>query len=60
MKTRHDAEPPDPYAKGPGALLCNVCGYDFDPIATRWMCPHCKAKWSCCEGAPLPERKVPS
>lgn len=44
----------DRYAHGPGAMLCDVCGYDYDPIGSRWMCPHCKTKHPCCDGAPLP------
>lgn len=34
-------------------MTCLYCGLDFDPIATRWLCPHCHMKASCCEGAPL-------
>ena len=32
---------------------CDYCGEDFDPIATRWLCPHCHMKANCCDGAPL-------
>lgn len=32
---------------------CVNCGQPFDPIRHRWLCPHCKHKNSCCEGAPL-------
>jgi len=32
---------------------CDYCGRDFDPIATRWLCPHCHMKANCCDGAPL-------
>jgi hypothetical protein len=38
-------------------MLCEHCGWPFDPIATRWLCPHCHQKANCCDGAPLPERK---
>jgi hypothetical protein len=31
---------------------CEYCGKAFDPIATRWLCPHCHMKANCCEGAP--------
>ena len=34
----------DRYARGPGRLLC-VCGYNFDPLASDWTCPHCRAAW---------------
>jgi hypothetical protein len=32
---------------------CDYCGAEFDPIATRWLCPHCHMKANCCDGAPL-------
>lgn len=32
---------------------CDYCGSWFDPVETRWLCPHCKHKASCCDGAPL-------
>jgi hypothetical protein len=32
---------------------CDYCGVDFDPISTRWLCPHCHMKANCCDGAPL-------
>jgi Zn finger protein HypA/HybF involved in hydrogenase expression len=35
---------------------CDYCGKPFDPIATRWLCPHCHMKANCCDGAPLAER----
>jgi hypothetical protein len=35
-------------------MTCEQCGQDFDPIATRWLCPHCKFKANCCDGAPQP------
>ena len=34
-------------------MPCDFCGEEFDPIATRWLCPHCHAKANCCDGAPL-------
>jgi len=37
------------------SVSCDYCGREFDPIATRWLCPHCHMKASCCEGAPLDE-----
>lgn len=39
-------------------MICERCSREFDPIAHRWLCPHCKHKADCCSGAPLPERKV--
>jgi rubrerythrin len=35
----------DRYATGPGRLLCDRCGYNFDPIANDWACPHCRTAW---------------
>lgn len=35
-------------------MPCDFCGEEFDPIATRWLCPHCHGKANCCDGAPLP------
>jgi hypothetical protein len=37
---------------------CDFCGEEFDPIATRWLCPHCHMKANCCDGAPLAESSV--
>lgn len=34
-------------------MECVQCGEWFDPIKYRWLCPECKHKNSCCEGAPL-------
>jgi hypothetical protein len=34
-------------------MECEYCGREFDPISTRWLCPHCHQKANCCEGAPL-------
>ena len=34
-------------------MPCDYCGKEFDPISTRWLCPHCHAKANCCDGAPL-------
>lgn len=31
---------------------CLSCEREFDPVATRWLCPHCHFKASCCEGEP--------
>jgi rubredoxin len=36
-------------------MPCDYCGKEFDPISTRWLCPHCHAKHNCCDGAPLAE-----
>lgn len=41
-------------APAPAGLPCESCGREFDPIATRWLCPWCKHKANCCNGAPLP------
>lgn len=35
-------------------MFCVNCDREFDPIRHRWLCPFCKVKNSCCEGAPLP------
>jgi hypothetical protein len=32
---------------------CDYCGVEFDPVSTRWLCPHCHMKANCCDGAPL-------
>lgn len=37
-------------------MPCDYCGQQFDPISTRWLCPHCHMKANCCDGAPLAER----
>ncbi|MFL6106784.1 MAG: hypothetical protein ACJ72D_10590 [Marmoricola sp.] len=37
-------------------MPCDYCGQAFDPISTRWLCPHCHMKANCCDGAPLAER----
>jgi hypothetical protein len=34
-------------------MPCDYCGKEFDPISTRWLCPHCHQKANCCDGAPL-------
>lgn len=31
---------------------CENCGADYNPIATRWRCPKCGHKSTCCEGEP--------
>ncbi|HEU5455304.1 MAG TPA: hypothetical protein VFU85_06420 [Nocardioides sp.] len=41
-------------------MPCDYCGDEFDPIATRWLCPHCHMKANCCDGAPLAERPATS
>jgi len=33
-------------------IECDSCGQEFDPTATRWLCPYCKFKANCCEGEP--------
>lgn len=38
-------------------MPCDFCGVAYDPVATRWLCPHCHMKTNCCDGAPCP---VPS
>lgn len=38
-------------AESGAVFVCqNVdCGLPFDPIRTRYLCPHCKTKNTCCE-----------
>jgi len=36
-------------------FACLNCDEVFDPATTNWMCPRCRHKWSCCEGAALPD-----
>ena len=36
-----------------GVMPCDYCDKEFDPISTRWLCPHCHMKANCCDGAPL-------
>lgn len=36
----------------PRGLQCENCEKFFDPVATRWRCPHCGHKSTCCEGEP--------
>ena len=36
----------------PRTMPCDYCGQEFDPISTRWLCPHCHMKANCCDGAP--------
>jgi hypothetical protein len=31
---------------------CPLCGCEYPPEATRWMCPECKFKDTCCDGEP--------
>lgn len=40
------------------AMECLMCGFEFDPIATRWRCTNCGFKANCCDGEPLPECKI--
>ena len=35
-------------------MPCDFCQRPYDPIATRWLCPHCHMKTNCCDGAPCP------
>ncbi len=35
-------------------MTCDYCDTEFNPTATRWLCPACHAKHPCCDGAPLP------
>jgi rubrerythrin len=30
-------------------IACEECGYEFDPVATRWLCPSCGRKHHCCD-----------
>jgi hypothetical protein len=39
-------------AYGRRMIPCDNCGQEFEPVRTRWLCPHCKYKASCCEGEP--------
>lgn len=34
-------------------IECSHCGYVFDPVRSRWLCPQCHNKETCCEGEPL-------
>ena len=29
-------------------MACEACGEPFEPVATRWLCPHCGYKAYCC------------
>ena len=54
------APAPTPVRDGAG-VECLHCGTQYDPLASRWLCPGCKQKTvTCCEGAPLPSCAVPS
>ncbi|MEI6250363.1 MAG: hypothetical protein WCP54_04320 [Actinomycetes bacterium] len=33
-------------------MPCDFCGQPYDPVSTRWLCPHCHMKTNCCDGAP--------
>ena len=39
-------------------IECQYCCAEFDPVATRWVCPECHTKNTCCEGAPAMKRLV--
>ncbi len=56
--------PPAPAAtpvKETAGVECLHCGTQYDPLASRWLCPGCKQKTvTCCEGAPLPACGVPA
>jgi predicted RNA-binding Zn-ribbon protein involved in translation (DUF1610 family) len=30
-------------------IECEACGHEFDPVATRWLCPYCGRKHHCCD-----------
>jgi hypothetical protein len=40
-------------------IECEACDRPFDPVAHRYLCPWCKTKTTCCDGAPLPTAPVP-
>lgn len=43
-------------------MICDNCGVEFNPVASRWLCPNCHWKSNCCDGAPagrLPEAGRP-
>lgn len=47
--------------KETAGVECLHCGTQYDPLASRWLCPGCKQKTvTCCEGAPLPSCGVPA
>lgn len=41
-------------------IECVLCGTAYKPEATRWLCPGCGWKDSCCEGEPCPVEPVES
>ena len=44
-----------PRMRAGGRMIeCFNCGHPYKPEASRWMCPKCHAKDTCCEGAPCP------
>lgn len=44
----------DPALGGDDSVICcAACGTGFDPTRSRWLCPACGWKESCCEGEPL-------
>lgn len=34
-------------------ICCSACAAAFEPTRSRWLCPACGWKESCCEGEPL-------
>lgn len=37
-------------------INCGNCEQGFNPEGSRWLCPHCGWKNSCCEGEPQPQQ----
>lgn len=37
------------------SLRCANCDRPYDPVETRWVCPHCHWRDNCCEGEPVGE-----
>jgi len=35
-------------------IECVICGTNYKPEATRWLCPGCGWKDTCCDGEPCP------
>lgn len=38
-------------------IECFNCGMEYPPTATRWRCPACGMKDTCCDGAPAKGRR---
>jgi len=36
-------------------IECPLCGEEYDPVSSRWLCPYCHFKDTCCEGEPCPQ-----